>query len=106
MDKFISDLVDSLPRRDIIEITLKNSLISMLINERVKNNETIQQMAHRLCMSKKRYQTWESGDHDFTVRDIAWICEKLELVPKITFECLQADGVRKEQEDESRENMG
>lgn len=100
MDKFISDLVDSLPRRDILEITLKNSLISMLINERVKNNETVQQMAHRLCMSKKKYESLESGERDFTLADISWICEKLELIPTITFERLQADRVSKEQANE------
>lgn len=123
MDKFISDLVDSLPRRDIIEIALKNSFVGMLINERVKNDETVQQMAHRLCMSKKRYQTWESGDHDFTVRDIAWICEKLGRIPMIAF-CTEniyptvkkehdefekrvlEQMLGKEQEDETRENMG
>lgn len=105
MDKFIQRLAESLEVRDYIHILLKNAIISMLINERVKNDETVQQMAHRLCMSKKKYESLESGERDFTLTDISWICEKLALVPKITFECMPTYGGRKEQEDESRENM-
>ena len=99
MDKFIQKLAESLTARDCFHILLKNEIISMLINERVKNNETVQQMAHRLYVSKKKYESLESGERDFTLADISWICEKLGLVPTITFEYLRSDGGRKAQND-------
>ena len=89
-NKFIIDLLEryllsSISIRDIIEIELKNRIVKLLKSERTANGETIQQMAHTLCMSKKKYQAMESGHWDFRISDIAWICEKLDVRPMILF---------------------
>jgi len=39
-----------------------------------------------LGISKEKLDKWESGSYDFSVREISYICEKLELSYEIRFE--------------------
>ena len=80
---FAETLADSLSRSDVLEIVLKNTIVSALITARVEKTMNQKEFAAFMGVSQAMVSKWESGDCNFTVETIAKICEKLGLVPSL-----------------------
>lgn len=82
-NSFVQSLADSLGRSDIIEITLKNTIVHTLICSRIEKSMNQKQFAQFMGVSQAMVSKWESGDCNFTIETIARICDKLGLVPQL-----------------------
>ena len=82
-NSFIQSLADSLSRSDIIEITLKNTIVHTLICSRIEKSMNQKQFAQFMGVSQAMVSKWESGDCNFTVETIAKICDKLNIIPQL-----------------------
>lgn len=79
---FTDILVDSLNRSDVLEVVLKNTIVSALITARIERSMNQKEFAAFMGVSQAMVSKWEGGDCNFTVESIAKICEKLGLVPE------------------------
>ncbi|MBR4636782.1 MAG: helix-turn-helix domain-containing protein [Clostridia bacterium] len=80
---FVNRLADSLSRSEVIEITLKNTVVHALISSRIERSMNQKQFAEFMGVSQAMVSKWESGDCNFTVDTIAKICEKLGMIANL-----------------------
>lgn len=80
---FAEALADSLSRSDVLEIVLKNTIVSALITARVERSMNQKEFAAFMGVSQAMVSKWESGECNFTVETVSKICEKLGLVPSL-----------------------
>lgn len=89
-DKFVQSLVDSIGRKDMIEIALKAAVTSEILKCRYEKHMSQKEFAEFMGVSQAIVSKWESGETNFTIEKIAQICDKLGLIPELE--------IRKEQD--------
>lgn len=57
-----------------------------IIKARAEKNMKQKEFASFMGVSQGMISKWESGDYNFTIKQMCDICEKLSLTPDITFE--------------------
>ena len=86
MDEFIERLASSLSRADLIEISLKNAVIHALITSQEELALNDKQFANLLGISEYALFRLLSGERDCRLSQVAKMCAKCHLVPRLHFE--------------------
>lgn len=71
-------------------IRLLSKISAKITVARIDKNMTQTQFAEYMDVSQGMISKWESGDYNFTIKQLCEICEKLELTPDVEFEPLNA----------------
>lgn len=76
---------DKLTTASLNAISLLSQISATISMERIQRKMKQKEFAKFMNVTQGMISRWESGDYNFTIRQLCEICEKLELTPYLEF---------------------
>lgn len=100
LEELFEGLTQNLSVAAINAARLLSHISNSIINARSKRKMKQIEFAEIMGVSQSMISKWESGDYNFTIKQLCEICEKLDITPYIE---LRESGYEKEYIPENRE---
>ncbi len=86
LETLFKTLASSLSIATLNSIRLLTKISTKITMSRIDKKMNQTQFAKFMGVSQGMISKWESGDYNFTIKQLCEICEKLELTPNIEFQ--------------------
>ena len=89
LDEFLACLTKNISPADLNATRLLSSISNAIIHYRQERGMTKPEFAQTMNVSQAIVSEWESGDYNFTIKQLCEICKNLGIMPQIKFDKLK-----------------